>query len=351
MNETHDIATLRSLYRDHFRADAEDVRALRGDGSDRRIYRMTGNARTCIGIVSSNAGENRAFISFSRSFRELGLPVPDIYTTGPGNGSYLEQDLGDVTLYAWVKDRQGEGCDPNTIQVMYERVLQDLQRFQIDAAEHIDYQRCYPYQEFGPDAMRFDIAYFKEMFLDQFFDGEYDAPGFHGDAEKLMSFCLEADRGFFLYRDFQSRNIMILNGDPHFIDYQSGRRGALHYDPASLLYDARARLPQPMRDRLRDVYITLLSRRMTVHRDSFIATYDAYAILRVMQALGAFGNLGIRKNKPSFLEGIPPGLGNLRHLAETAEILQRLPALRKVFLAISLPSAVTRFTALIGENT
>jgi aminoglycoside/choline kinase family phosphotransferase len=317
---------LAELYLAAFGSRAARVQTMRGDGSDRRIYRLHGDAGNAVGIWGENVPENRAFLGFTRAFASHDLAVPRIFAVGADERCYLEEDLGDTLLYDWQAARR-EGDDlPAEVFEMYARVLRELLRFQIDAAESVDYALCYQYAEFAGDAIRFDLRYFREMFLDQLFP-EYDATAYERDCDTLVARLLGTERRFFLYRDFQSRNIMIKDDVLRFIDYQSGRRGALQYDVASLLYDAKARLPEASRRALLGTYLDGLETRDAIGRDAFLRDFDAWALLRILQALGAFGNLGYRKKKPGFLDAIPPALGNFALLTARDPLATALPAL------------------------
>ena len=330
---------LSALYLCAFGCEPSALSALRGDGSDRRITRLEGAAGSAIGIWGDNIAENRAFLGFTRTFAACGLCVPAIYAVDEDERCYLEEDLGDTLLFDWQAERRVGEEFPPEVFAMYARVLRELPRFQLDAAERIDYGLCYQYPEFGEESISFDLRYFREMFLDQLFP-EYDAGDVEREFATLTAMLLAAERRHFLYRDFQSRNVMITRGAPRFIDYQSGRRGALQYDVASLLYDAKARIPESDRRALIDGYIEEASLRAPVDHAEFLRHFDAYALVRVLQALGAFGNLGLRKRKPGFLSSIPPALDNAVLLTARNPLATALPALADVLVRARVSSAL-----------
>lgn len=339
---SEDLTWLATAYAATFSEDATEITLLKGDASDRRLLRLRGAAHSAIGVVGPSLGENRAFVGFARAFRGEGLPVPEIYAVSDGDRCYIEEDLGDITLALWLEQhRQESGLDAEA-ESMYRRILDQLLRFQIDAADAIDYGLCYQTEIFAAEAMHFDLAYFRDMFLTPLVRLPWEEAAFTADGETLVSLLLEAERPYFLYRDFQSRNIMIRDGLPFFIDFQSGRRGALQYDVAALLYDSKGRLPQDTRDRLLAHYCDGAAARITLDRDRFLWLFDGFAVLRLLQALGAFGNLGLNKNKPSFLTLIPSRLRSLGALVSRAEIMHELPALRRLLLDICEdPDALT----------
>lgn len=336
---------------------------LKGDASDRRIFRLRGATHTSIGILGPNRAENRAFIGFARAFRDHGLAVPEIYAVDSGERAYLEEDFGDLTLSVWTQHQretaEPASADPHVsdtltvnampidaaadsavpaderIAFMYRRVLRELVRFQVDAADAVDYNLCYQTREFGRNAMEFDVRYFRTMFLEPLVRIPWDSVSFERDCAALIDQLLIANREFFLYRDFQSRNVMIRDGMPHFIDFQSGRRGALQYDVASLLFDSRGGLSDELRTRLIDHYLDTLERRLPVDRAAFLQLFEGFAVLRLLQALGAFGNIGRNRGKPEYLDLIPSRLAALAALVQRAAIMQRLPSLRDTLTAIA----------------
>ena len=330
---------------------AETVEPIRGDGSDRLIFRLRTGEGSVIGIFGANIPENRAFLGFSRTFLDCGLPVPRIHCVSDDERYYIEDDFGDMLLNDWQAARRNGDEVPPEVFAMYSRVLADLARFQFDCAAKIDYSLCYQYPEFDADAMRFDVRYFREMFLDRFVPGRYDAERFEHDCRNLVSYLCTADRKTFLYRDFQSRNVLIHDG-PRYIDYQSGRRGAFHYDAASMLYDARPRLPESVRERLFDAYLAEVRTRIGVDEDREREYYHGFAVIRVMQALGAFGNLGARKGKTFFLHSIAPGLENLAALSAKPGVMRRLPYLEELFRTLPADRAIAaEVQALLGRES
>lgn len=310
------------------------VAAMKGDASDRRIFRLRGEEGSSIGILGPNIAENRAFTGFAQGFRAAGLRVPEIYAIGDDHASYLEEDLGDLTLAGWQAALPEERRIPE-MRAMYTDVLGQLLRFQIDAAEAIDYSLCYQYPEFSAEAMTFDIRYFRENFLERLVVRSWDQSAFTRETAALIELLLRTDRRSFLYRDFQSRNVMVRGDEPWFIDFQSGRRGALHYDVAALLYDSRGNLSESERMLLVSRYCDMLEERRPVQRDEFLYLFHGYAVLRLLQALGAFGNLGLNKGKPDFLTLIPSRLDALGDLLRAAEIMYALPELRALLLSIA----------------
>ena len=262
--------------------------------------------------------------------------MPEIYAEDTELGVYLQQDLGDETLYDRASAIRGEedGGFSNRLVAMYRQVLDDLPRFQVTAAEDLDFSVCYPRSSFDAQSIRWDLNYFKYHFL-KLVPIDFDEQALEDDFERFTAFLLEAETGYFLYRDFQSRNIMWHDGRPHYIDYQGGRQGALQYDVASLLQDAKAEIPWETRDALLDHYIKAVSAYAPVCRESFLSYYYyGYALVRQMQALGAYGFRGLYEGKSHFLTSISHGVRNLEGLLGRADLPVALPALQRTWSQI-----------------
>src|SRR5208282_1307324 len=280
---------LKKLFEKHFHLPAEKVQPLQGDlsASGRKIIRLSaGNARA-IGILYGVREENLAFLAFSRHFRRHGLAVPEIYGEDLDQGAYLEEDLGDTTLFEFLsRSRAGERIAPEVVEA-YRKVVAMLPRFQIEAGRDLNYKVCYPRSSFDRQSIAWDLNYFKYYFL-RLAGIPFNEQALEDDFNTLTTFLLSANCDYFLYRDFQSRNIMLRTGQPFFLDYQGGRKGALQYDIASLLYDAKADLPPELRQELLDLYIDKLGGFIDVSREAFLRHYYAYVYVRILQALGAY---------------------------------------------------------------
>ena len=320
------------LFEDHFGTPPASVLEIGADGSNRSYYRLVGPAmETAVGAVGPDPEENRAFISFSRAFREGALPVPEIYGFDGKAGVWLQEDLGDTTLFdalVYARERE-EGDFPRSMEPVYRRVLEELPRFQVEGGRLIDFNQAYPRAAFDRQSIKWDLNYFKYHFL-KLAHIPFSEQRLEKDFLSLTRLLLRADTSHFLYRDFQSRNIMLRDGDPWFIDYQGGRRGALQYDVASLLYDAKAAIPEAVRDRLLHHYLDALESYVDVDRETFIHHYRAYVIVRVLQALGAYGYRGFYERKPRFLQSVPFAARNLERLLTNGLPLE-VPEMEQVF--------------------
>lgn len=333
---------LSRLFREKFGSAPASLLPLEGDGSNRTLYRLVGeDYETAIGVMGPDAEENRAFLGFSRAFRSIDLPVPEIYAVDEGAGAYLEEDLGDTTLFdALGAARIREGGEmPASILPVYRRVVEELPRFQVEGGRVVDYSVAYPRAAFDRQSILWDLNYFKYHFL-KLAHVPFNEERLERDFKRFASFLLRADTGHFLYRDFQSRNIMLREGDPWFIDYQGGRKGALQYDIASLLYDAKAALPEPVREQLLGHYLDALERHVEVDRERFREFYRGYVLVRIMQAMGAYGYRGFYERKIRFLQSVPPAIDNLERVLEGDGLPVELPELSAVFQRIRDSSAL-----------
>ena len=327
---------LKTLFEQRFSAPVKRVDQVEGGlgASARKIVRLVSDGTSAIGVSYDVREENVAFVEFSRHFRTHGLPVPEIYAEDLEKNVYLEEDLGDTTLFEFLSEnRAGEDLAPEVVDV-YHKVTAILPRFQVEAGRDLDYGVCYPRDSFDRQSMTWDLNYFKYHFLKLAGIG-FNEQALEDDFDRLTDFLLEADRDYFLYRDFQSRNIMIRDGNPFFVDYQGGRKGALQYDIASLLYDAKANLPEPLRGRFLDCYLDALSELIELDRTAFMRHYYAYAYIRIMQALGAYGFRGFFERKPLFLESVPYALKNIRWLLDNVALPIDTPALMDTFEKMS----------------
>jgi len=323
---------LKNLFEQHFHTPAERVQPLQGQlgGSGRKIIRLVGEKISAIGILYDVREENAAFLEFSRHFRKHSLPVPEIYAEDLDHGAYLEEDLGDTSLFVFLSQhRTGEQIEPSAVDA-YRKVIATLPRFQIEAGRDLNYKVCYPRGSFDRQSISWDLNYFKYYFL-RLAGIPFSEQALEDDFRSLTKFLLSAGRDYFLYRDFQSRNIMLRDGRPFFLDYQGGRKGALQYDVASLLYDAKADLPPELRQTLLDHYLDTLAGFVDLKRDKFMHHYYAYVYIRIMQALGAYGFRGFYERKVHFLQSVPYALKNLRWLLHNVTLPVALPTLTVAF--------------------
>lgn len=330
------MEVLKRLFEQHFHTPPEHVRPLQGKlgGSGRIIVRLSAGEQSAVGILHSVREENRAFLEFSRHFRKCGLAVPEIYAEDLSQGAYLEEDLGDTTLFEFLGEhRNGEALDAEAIDA-YRKAVAELPRFQVQAGRDLNYKACYPRASFDRQSINWDLNYFKYYFL-RLAGIPFNEQALEDDFGRLTRFLLTAPHDYFLYRDFQSRNIMLHGGKAWFLDYQGGRKGALQYDIASLLFDGKADLSPAVRQELLDHYLDSLANYIDLDREAFLHHYYSYVYVRILQALGAYGFRGFYERKAHFLQSVPYALKNLKWLAANVKLPIALPALLDALAVMS----------------
>jgi aminoglycoside/choline kinase family phosphotransferase len=330
---------LNRLFEERFHSPVTHVHPLQGQlgGSGRQIIRLSNEKNTAIGIVYGVREENIAFLDFSKHFRKHGLPVPEIYGEDLDHGVYLEEDLGNTTLYEFLSKNRKAATIAAPVVEAYRKVVAILPRFQVEAGRDVNYGACYPIGSFDRQSVAWDLNYFKYYFL-RLAGVPFNEQALEDDFGRLTDFLMTAERQYFLYRDFQSRNIVLRDGQPYFVDYQGGRKGALQYDIASLLFDAKADLPPELRQELLDHYLDALSGYIKVDREAFMKHYYAYVYVRILQALGAYGFRGFYERKQHFLQSVPFAMKNLRWL------------LHHVTLPIELPTLMAAFQSMLASG-
>jgi aminoglycoside/choline kinase family phosphotransferase len=302
------------------------IEFLPPSGSYRSYCRMQAEGYSALGAWNADVKENEAFLSFSKSFRDNGLQVPDIYGINEAEGIYLLEDLGAETLFDCIKDQTFN----DFIRMLYRKSLKGLVNLQLKGKDCIDFTKCYPRSAFDRDSMMWDLNYFKYYFL-KLVRIPFDEQALEDDFRTFTDYLLQERSDYFLFRDFQSANIMIKGAEPYFIDYQGGRRGALQYDPASLLYDAKAKMPKEDRQELISYYVDELEKQIPVNRLQFMGYYQGFVLIRLMQAMGAFGFRGVVEKKPGFMESIPPALVMFQDLLDEWSLPLEIPELKACF--------------------
>lgn len=322
-----------SLFKAHFSEEVNVFEPLPASGSYRQYARIKSINHQVIGAYNKDVKENLAFFGFTVHFQNNNIPVPRIYSISEDQKSYLLEDLGNTTLFDFLnKVRETEGFSEKIVEE-YKKVLRQLPRIQLMAGKDIDYRICYPRQAFDKQSMMWDLNYFKYYFL-KLAKIAFDEQALEDDFQRFSDYLLAADNEAFLFRDFQSRNIMLKERQVYFIDYQGGRKGALQYDLASLLYDAKADIPQPKREALLEFYLDELSQYKDIDRPKFKSLFDGYVLIRIMQAMGAYGFRGFFEKKEHFLKSIPYALKNLEEVLSKHSIEVQVPELFKVFKAV-----------------
>jgi aminoglycoside/choline kinase family phosphotransferase len=249
--------------------------------------------------VQPRCEENEAFFYFTRFFLEKNIPVPEIFAIDKNKNYYLLEDLGDESLFSYLSQhREGEHL-PEHVLSYYEKVIKQLPLLQLSGTQGMDFNICYPRQAFDRQSMQWDLNYFKYYFL-KLVQIPFDEQLLENDFNTLISFLLEADNHYFMFRDFQSRNIMLRDEQVFFIDYQGGRKGALQYDIASLYTTGRQILP-PKSEHNCSKYIWMsCTKYIPVNRNLFKQHYQGFVLIRILQALGTYGFRGFTRKKAIF---------------------------------------------------
>ncbi|MFA5330576.1 MAG: RNase adapter RapZ [Prolixibacteraceae bacterium] len=323
-----------SLFESHFKEEVTFFEQLPASGSYREYARMKSAGYQVIGAHNQDIKENQAFLEFSAHFRNKNIPVPHIYTVNTEMDCYLQEDLGNTTLFDFISQtRETEGFSSKIVDE-YKKVLRELPRIQLVAGKDIDYTVCYPREAFDKQSMMWDLNYFKYYFL-KLAKIPFDEQALEDDFQNFSDYLLAVDNNAFLYRDFQSRNVMLKDDKVYFIDYQGGRKGALQYDLASLLYDAKANIPEAEREELLEFYLDELNQYKHTDREKFKSLFGGYVLIRIMQAMGAYGFRGFYEKKEHFLKSIPFALKNMETLLAKNTIQVKVPELMKVLKVVT----------------
>lgn len=309
----------------------DSISELAAHASARKIYRLRSSGGVAIGVLNADLAENRAFIEFAKHFHSRGLAVPRIYEVADDLQSYLQEDLGDITLYNLVEQarQRGDGFSPELVQY-YEVALEHLVFFQASGQHGFDFSNCVSAHEFDHAGMLWDMNYFRQSFLERT-SITFDVSALQKDFTRLADYLSKAPSNYFMYRDFQSRNIMVKDGELFFIDFQGGRRGPLQYDLVSLVFQSKAQIPDDVRHSLIRHYLDALKDTIEINHQEFINYLSSFIVLRVLQALGTYGSQGLAQGKEYFSDSIPLALENLRQTLNSDPPVLKLNALNTVF--------------------
>jgi len=328
-----EIDVVSAGYKELFGDSDFTIAALPQSGSDRKYFRISYGDKSVIGAYNSNFEENEAFIGFTYHFISKGLPVPEIFGYLPEKNVYILKDLGDMNLFTWLQYKYETSGFDYEAEGIYNKILDTLIQFQIKGIDGLNLDLCYPHKSFDRQSMMWDMNYFKYMFL-KLLAVPFNERRLEHDFETLADFLLEPGQDYFLYRDFQSANVMMVDGSPWFIDYQGGRKGAPQYDVASLLYDAKAYIPEMFRQRLLEHYIEGFCSISGEKKEKFTGYFTGFSMIRLMQALGAFGFRGLYERKPTFTGSIVPAVILLIHLIDSEKLPLSIPELKQTARAI-----------------
>ncbi len=303
---------LKDLYRTFVGRPADEIQELPSSGSNRRYFRLTG-PKSIVGVSGTSKDENEAFLYMAAHFRQKGLPVPEVYCTSEDKNFYLQEDLGNTLLFdAIEKGRKSSVFDENEKMLLH-KTIQLLPKIQFVGADGMDFSHCYPQPEFNRRSILWDLNYFKYCFL-KATGLEFQEDRLEDDFQKMADVLLRSASATFMYRDFQSRNVMVRDGEPWFIDFQGGRKGPVYYDVASFLWQAKAKYPERLREELLEDYIASLRQYMPVDEAYFRNQLQHFVLFRILQVLGAYGFRGYFEKKPHFIQSVPYAIENLRQL-------------------------------------
>lgn len=327
------------LFETKYGTSPVEVHPLTGSASPRMYYRMVSEAVSCVGVIGTDRKENEAFVALSGHFRSKGINVPKVYSISEDHMAYIQEDLGNENLFDCYVQARKTGMGIADIEGTLIRTISMLPTLQVKGADGLDFKQCHPQQMFSERSAMFDLNYFKYCFLKPV-GLEFHEMLLQDDFERFTSDLVacageSGQTPTFLYRDFQSRNVMLKDGEPYFIDFQGGRRGPIYYDVASFVYHARADYDNSLKERMLDAYIDALTLYINVDRDDFVEKLRLFRLFRCLQVLGAYGFRGWVEKKANFVVSIPEAILALSELLEQPfenypymnEVLRELVAL------------------------
>jgi len=329
---------LEILFEQYTRQKPDNIYELPSSGSNRRYFRITGSGMSLIGAKGLDVAENIAFMEIAKHFKLKGLPVPQVLCASKDNMFYLQEDLGDITLFNTIQQgRETSNFSPDEI-LLLKKTISTLPKLQFEGGKGLDYSICFPQPEFDERNVWFDCNYFKYCFL-KTTGLEFSEIKLHDDLSKMAADLLEdGNQETFMYRDFQARNVMLVDGNPYFIDFQGGRKGPLYYDLASFVWQAKANYPTSLKEELIETYREALKKYIDIPKDIFYKKLRLFVLFRTMQVLGAYGFRGYFEKKPHFLQSVPFAIDNLRKLIQEQpfdeypyiqELLEQLTTMRQ----------------------
>ncbi|ULQ52377.1 RapZ C-terminal domain-containing protein [Flavihumibacter fluvii] len=347
------IDEIKSLWLQYAGTEALEVTKLPQSGSDRMYFRVTSAEtlvkveKTVIATYNDNLKENNTFFAFSKALLSKGCPVCRVLIVNEAGNTYLQEDFGDTSLLNVLEEKGYTG----EVYALFQQSLKKLAHLQIVGGSAINYDDCLTTREFGKQAIMSDLLYFKYYFLDTL-KYPYDKQALLNDFEALSTYLTHTGNKHFMFRDFQSRNIMVKDGDIHFIDYQGGMLGALQYDVASMLWQARAELPADWKNSLLDYYIEEAGKLLPQPLDPalFIAQYNGYVLIRLLQVLGAYGFRGFFQRKAQFLTSIPLALRNLKWFTENGRMGISVPEFDRCLGFCTSQEILDRFEPLKADD-
>ena len=303
---------LKKLYVAYTGHEPESIDEMPASGSNRRYFRLKGEP-TLIGVSGESVEENRAFLYMAEHFLQKGLPVPKVLIKSDDDIFYLQEDLGDTLLFNAIEKGRKTSVFGEEEKQLLRKTMRLLPAVQFAGADGMDFSYCYPQAEFNARSILWDLNYFKYCFL-KATGLDFQEDKLEDDFQKMADVLLRSSSATFMYRDFQSRNVMIKDDEPWLIDFQGGRKGPVYYDVASFLWQAKANYPESLRKELLKEYIDALRKYQPVDETYFYAQLRHFVLFRTMQVLGAYGFRGYFEKKPHFIQSVPYAIENLRQL-------------------------------------
>ncbi len=320
------------LFKEYTGKSNPELEVLPSSGSNRRYYRLRKDDVSVIGVHGQSRDENHAFIELSKHFKKQNLNIPEVFAASDDEMFYIQQDLGDSVLFDAIKAGRLSGVFSPEEKNLLKKTITALADFQVKGADGLNFDVCYPQPEFNSRSVKWDLNYFKYNFL-KTTEMEFQEDLLENDFEKLERDLLQDCCETFMYRDFQSRNVMLVDGEPYFIDYQGGRKGPVYYDVASFLWQAKANYPHDLRDELILSYIESYKKHTEVDQATFLKKLRLFVLFRTLQVLGAYGFRGYFEKKPHFIQSIPFALNNLKELLKDG--FDEYPYLSKMLLEMT----------------
>ena len=321
---------LEELFVQYKHSNPKNIEELPSSGSNRRYFRLTADDdTTIIGVMGTSEDENIAFVKIAEHFRRQGLPVPEVYAMSADNKFYIQQDLGDNILFKMTEKGRTCGSFSEDERELLRKTMAKLPSIQFLGAEGLDFNVCYPQPEFDERMISFDLKY---CFL-KATGIEFSEIKLEDDFQRMSDILMRSTSATFLYRDFQSRNVMFYNNQPYFIDFQGGRKGPIYYDVASFVWQAKANYSEELREELLKTYLDALRQYMPVDETYFRQQLRHFVLFRTLQVLGAYGFRGYFEKKPHFLQSVPYAIDNLRRLLR--EPFKEYPYLSKILTELT----------------
>lgn len=321
-----------SLFTSHTGQAGPTLEALPSSGSNRKYFRISTDKISLIGVYGESHEENQAFIHLANHFQRQGLNVPKVVAVSGDEMCYLQEDLGDTVLFDLIRGGRTTGVFSHEEKELLHKAISLLADFQYLGARDLDFSICYPLPVFNHRSVMWDLNYFKYSFL-KTTGMDFREDLLENDFEKMAGLLLKDPTDTFMYRDFQSRNVMLVDGNPYFIDFQGGRKGPVYYDVASFLWQAKANFPAELRDELITTYISSLRKFRPVDEVSFLQQLRQFVLFRTLQVLGAYGFRGYFEKKPHFIQSVPFALNNLRELLKDG--FDEYPYLSRILIEMS----------------